>query len=80
MVGQLFGEDIAINPARIFFKRAQLLGVGSVSTTQLEDVINLVARGRLNPRIARTLPLRDIALAHQLVEGADLYGRVIVVP
>ena len=37
-VGQLFGESISINPARIFFKRAQLLGVGSVSRAQLADV------------------------------------------
>jgi len=34
-LGQLFGENVSINPARIFFKRAQLLGVGSVSRTQL---------------------------------------------
>ncbi len=79
-VGQLFGEDTSINLARIFFKRAEILGVGSVSRTQLEDVVNLVARGRLMPRIARTLPLEDIALAHELVESGEMSGRVVVVP
>ena len=55
-------------------------GIGSVSRTQLEDVVNLVARGRLMPRIARTLPLEDIALAHELVESGEMSGRVVVVP
>ncbi len=79
-VGQLFGEEISINPARIFFKRAQLLGVGSVSRTQLEDVIRLTAAGNLKPRIGKVLPLRDIALAHKLVEDATVSGRVVITP
>ncbi len=79
-VGQLFGEGISLNPARIFFKRAQLLGVGSVSRTQLEDVIALAAAGTLRPRIARTLPLEEVAQAHRLVEEGSLVGRVVLTP
>jgi len=80
MVGQLTGDEVSINLARIFFKRAKLLGVGSVSRTQLEDTIRLVERGQLKPRIARVLPLDDIALAHQLVESGAVSGRVVVKP
>jgi acryloyl-coenzyme A reductase len=79
-VGQLFGEEISINPARIFFKRAQLLGVGSVSRAQLEDVVALTAAGKLKPEIAKVMPLREIAEAHRLVESAAVSGRVVVVP
>jgi NADPH:quinone reductase-like Zn-dependent oxidoreductase len=79
-VGQLFGENIAINPARIFFKRAQLLGVGSVSRAQLMDVVALAAAGKIKPEIAKVMPLREIAEAHRLVEGAAVHGRVVVVP
>lgn len=79
-VGQLFGEDASINPARIFFKRAQLLGVGSVSRAQLEDVIALASAGKLVPRIARTLPLEEAATAHKLVEEGSLVGRVVLTP
>jgi acryloyl-coenzyme A reductase len=78
MVGQLTGEEISINPARIFFKRAHLLGVGSVSRTQVEDAAKLVARGLLKPRIGRMLPLDEIALAHQLVESGEVSGRVAI--
>ena len=79
-VGQLFGEEITINPARIFFKRAALLGVGSVSRAQLEDVVLLAAEGRLVPRIAQVLPLDRIADAHRLVEASAAEGRVVITP
>jgi acryloyl-coenzyme A reductase len=80
LVGQLFGETTQINLARIFFKRAQLLGVGSVSRAQLADVIALAASGHLRPRIARVLALEDVALAHELVENGQTVGRVVLAP
>jgi NADPH:quinone reductase-like Zn-dependent oxidoreductase len=79
-VGQLSDQEISINPARIFFKRAQLLGVGSVSRAQLEDAIALTAQGIVRPRIARILPLTDIVLAHELVEAATENGRIVIKP
>jgi len=79
-VGQLFGENIAINPARIFFKRAQLLGVGSVSRAQLEDVVALAAANIVRPAIAEVMPLKEIARAHALVEEGRTAGRIVVVP
>ncbi|UIJ63884.1 zinc-binding dehydrogenase [Amycolatopsis acidiphila] len=80
LVGQLLGEEISINPARIFFKRASLLGVGSVSRAQLADVVDLAARGQIRPRIACTLPLDDVVRAHHLVERSALFGRVVLAP
>jgi len=80
LVGQLFGEEVSINLARIFFKRATILSVGSVSRTQLEDTIRLAARGQVRPRIAKVLPLAEIARAHEMVERSEVSGRVIVVP
>lgn len=79
-VGQLDDGEIAINPARIFFKRAQLLGVGSVSRAQLADALALAAQGVVRPQIARVLPLADIAEAHRLVEAASEAGRIVVTP
>jgi len=79
-VGQLNDQEISINPARIFFKRAQLLGVGSVSRVQLEDAIALTDRGIVRPRIARVMPLTEIVEAHRLVEAATENGRIVVKP
>jgi NADPH:quinone reductase-like Zn-dependent oxidoreductase len=80
MVGQLFREDISINPAFIFFQRAQILGVGSVRRDQLEDAVKLTATGRLKPKVSRIMALGDAAEAHALVEQGELVGRVVLKP
>jgi NADPH:quinone reductase-like Zn-dependent oxidoreductase len=80
LVGQLTGEETSINLARIFFKRAKLLGVGSVSRAQLADVARLAGQGLLKTRIAAVLPLTDIAEAHRWVERGHGFGRIVVAP
>jgi NADPH:quinone reductase-like Zn-dependent oxidoreductase len=80
LVGQLFGESTEVNLARIFFKRAHLLGVGSVSRAQLTDVIALAAAGRIVPRVAQVMPLDQVSQAHALVEGGLVIGRVVLTP
>ena len=79
-VGQLFREDISLNPARIFFKRANMIGVGSCRRDQLEDAIKLVAAGTVKPRVAKVFPLAEVAKAHALVESGEVVGRVVLKP
>jgi NADPH:quinone reductase-like Zn-dependent oxidoreductase len=79
-VGQLFREQISINPARIFFRRAHLIGVGSVRRDQLEDAISLTAAGKIHPRVACILPLEKAAEAHAMVEAGEVVGRVVLQP
>lgn len=80
VVGELFGEPVSLNLARVFFKRVAMLGVGSVSRAQLEDVIELTARGLLRTRVRATLPLEQVGRAHQLVEDSAQPGRVLLAP
>ncbi|WP_426960251.1 quinone oxidoreductase family protein [Muricoccus radiodurans] len=80
MVGQLFREEISINPAFVFFQRARILGVGSVRRDQLEDSVALAASGQVRPLVARRMPLEEAAAAHALVERGELVGRVVLVP
>jgi acryloyl-coenzyme A reductase len=79
-VGQLFRDSIEINPARIFFKRAALFGVGSVSRAQLTAVIDLASRGLLTTVISSVMPLEAAAEAHRIVEDGLSRGRVILDP
>lgn len=79
-VGQLAKEQIAINPARIFFRRATLLGVGSVRSDQLASAVRLVRQGTVHPRVAMELPLAEVARAHALVEAGGQIGRIVLRP
>ncbi len=80
VVGQLFGEKTEINLARIFFKRAAFLGVGSVSRVQLADAVALLGRGMLTQRVDRILPLDAVAEAHGIVERGEAVGRIVLKP
>ena len=44
------------------------------------EVMALVASGRLEARVDRTLPLEAAAEAHTLVERRAVVGRVVLVP
>jgi acryloyl-coenzyme A reductase len=80
VIGQLFREDVAINPARIIFKAATITGITSARRDQLADTVRLVAAGKLHSRVARVLPLAEAAQAHALVESGDIIGRIVLQP
>jgi NADPH2:quinone reductase len=40
---------------------------------------NLVSEGRLKPVVGTTLPLADVARAHEMVEGRHVTGKVVLV-
>ena len=47
---------------------------------RLRELVGAVAAGRLRTRVARTVPLREAAEAHRLVEAGGLHGKVVLVP
>ena len=80
VVGQLTRDEVALNLARIIFKAATISGVTSARRDQLEDVVGLVAAGRLRSQIAKIMPLSQAAEAHALVESGGIVGRVVLQP
>jgi NADPH:quinone reductase-like Zn-dependent oxidoreductase len=80
VIGQLFREDVSINPARILFKCAAIYGVTNARRDQLTDTVALVANGRIKPRVAARFSLADAAKAHALVEAGEVTGRVVLLP
>jgi len=64
------------------FFRSEVKIVGSKAYTQQEilNVLDLVAKGRLEPIIHQVLPLEEAALAHQILEESRHFGKVILEP
>ncbi len=62
------------------FFRSEVKIVGSKAYTQQEvfDVMDLVAKGKLEPVIYQTLPLEEAALAHQIMEESRHFGKIIL--
>jgi len=88
LFGQSSGPVPPLDAARLA-KNALFLtrpGLGQYTVTREEllqrgnDVFGWVKSGRLKVRIDRTLPLKDAAEAHRLLEGRKTAGKVLLIP
>lgn len=80
LVGELTGDQVTFNTARVFLKGVSLLSVMSTSRTQLAAVIDLVRLGRIRPTVTETFPLADAPRVHRLMVDRKLSARVLLVP
>jgi NADPH2:quinone reductase len=44
------------------------------------ELFNLIADGKLHVRIDRTVPLREVAVAHRALESRETAGKVVLIP
>lgn len=88
LFGQSSGPVSPVDPARLA-KNAVFLtrpGLAQYTTTRAElleragDVFGWVVSGQLKLRIHQTLPLKEAAEAHRLLEGRKTVGKVLLVP
>ena len=88
LFGQSSGPVPPVDLARLA-KNALFLtrpSLGQYTTTREEllqranEVFGWVKSGRLKVRIERTLPLKDAAEAHRLLEGRKTTGKVLLIP
>ena len=80
MIGQLTGEFVPFNPAQIFLKGQSMLSATSTTRAQLEDVLQLIQRGKIKPVVDRSFPLGEAMNAHRLVEEGSISGRALIRP
>ena len=65
---------------RIFWNQLSILGSTMATPGQIDDVMDLVWDGTFEPAIRETLPMSETVRAHELLEGREGFGKVIVVP
>lgn len=72
LVGQVNGDFVSMSPAQLFLRDTSLLSAKGVSRAQLIDVLDLIARRKVRPMVSEVFALESGAMAHALVELADL--------
>jgi NADPH:quinone reductase-like Zn-dependent oxidoreductase len=80
LIGELTGDAVTFNTARLFLKGVSLLSTTSTSRTQLADVIELVKDRKLRPIITERFALDDAPRVHRLMVDRKLSGRVVLIP
>lgn len=80
LVGAISGAKASFNPAQLFTNGIAMLSAVSCSRAQLEDALQLVARGIVRPIVVDELPLAAAAQAHARLENEGIGGRLILRP
>jgi len=81
--GALDDPICTINMWTVVGKRLRIIGSGAATVTsaQVEELIELVAKGELlGPVVDRELPLEQAAEAHRLIENRETFGKVVLKP
>jgi NADPH:quinone reductase-like Zn-dependent oxidoreductase len=68
------------NLRHVFFRNLRIFGTHLGRKASLFRIIQLVDEGKLQPVLDRVLPLKDVRLAHQLLEQREQFGKVVLVP
>jgi acryloyl-coenzyme A reductase len=78
MVGNVAPGNVALNPAVSILREIDIIGSGHATVSDLQAVIDLVARGEIAPEIAARFPVEQAGEAHQLMESRGTTGRVLL--
>ncbi len=80
--GAVESPIVSLNLWLVIGKRARIIGTtsASVTTAQLDRLIELAGRGELTPVIDRELPLAQAAEAHRLIEARETFGKIVLRP
>ena len=65
---------------RIFGNQLTILGSTMATPGEVDDVLAKVWDGTFEVRVRETLPMSETARAHELLEGREGFGKVVVVP
>jgi acryloyl-coenzyme A reductase len=79
IVGNVDPGNVPLNPAMAILKELDFIGSAHATLSDLTRVIDLVARGEIEPEIAAFVPLSDVAEAHRIMEDRSTSGRVVLV-
>ncbi|SDQ30486.1 zinc-binding dehydrogenase [Natronobacterium texcoconense] len=78
--GGTAGPNPETDIPRIFWNQLQIIGSTMGTPGQVDDVMELVWEGTFEPSIRAELPMSETARAHEIVEGREGFGKVVVRP
>jgi NADPH:quinone reductase-like Zn-dependent oxidoreductase len=64
----------------VFWKQLSILGSTMGTPADYRRVMRLVFEGTLRPVIHETIPLDETRRAHELLEGGQVFGKLVIVP
>ena len=78
--GATTGYEAVTDLRYVWVREINILGSNAWERSDLETLLDLVLQGKLKPIIDRVMPLEEIREAHRLIEGRQIFGKVIMKP
>lgn len=78
--GATTGDNPDFSIREIYQSHRQVLGAPLGNRSDFRAVLDLVARGELEPLVDRVLTLEQAAEAHRLLEEGAIFGKVVIAP
>ena len=79
-IAQLGGEQVTFNLRELLPRGISILGTRGSTRAAQEDVLRLLADGRIDPVIHSVLPLSEAAAGHRMFKAQAHVGRIILTP
>jgi D-arabinose 1-dehydrogenase-like Zn-dependent alcohol dehydrogenase len=80
IVGNVTASRVEVNPGWVILKQVSVLGSAGASRRDVVDVLDWVARKRLKPVVAATMPLEEARAAQMRLLAQNVVGRIVLVP
>ncbi|HYF02524.1 MAG TPA: zinc-binding dehydrogenase [Patescibacteria group bacterium] len=80
LCGILTGRETNFSIHQTYLRHISIHGINLGTKAEMEDLIQLVADGKLKPFIGKVLPLCEGAEGHRLMESGEVTGKIILKP
>ena len=78
--GGTTGPKVTLVLPHLFIKNISILGSTMGPRSSLKPIFERVASGFFRPVLDRSLPLSEVATAHQLLEDRKVNGKLVLIP
>jgi len=78
--GATTGSTARLDIRFLFTRQWSILGSFMGTRAEVRQVLKLVSEGKLRPVIDRTLPLKEAAVGHALMESRQHFGKIVLNP
>jgi len=74
------GGSVTLDVKRLYMRRLRVIGAAGTNFSDIQKALQAVEDGKIHAIINRTMPLREAAEAHRIVEQNQIAGKIILNP
>jgi NADPH:quinone reductase-like Zn-dependent oxidoreductase len=74
------GGTLTLDAKRLYMRRLRIIGTAGTNLPDVHKALEAAGQGKIRAIIDRTMPLREAAQAHRIVEKNQIIGKLILDP